>query len=114
VRVRTIVGGRPLKLIVRSHFRPRFVTDFWRHFRTWWHAPIKRRDRILGAVVGALGAFWIGCLCRLFLGPVPMPLAVVLTWGLVAAFVGTVLGVTFPKVVACVCFPFATLPGWFA
>jgi hypothetical protein len=115
VRPRRLVGGpgRPLNFTVRSHLGLRFVRDFWRRFGTWWHAPTTRRDRMIGAVSGALGGFWIGCLCRLIIGPLPISLTVVLSWGLGAAFVTAILGVAFPKVVTCVCVPFATLPGLF-
>ena len=77
-------------------------------FSTWWDAPATRRDRVLGAVVGGLGCFWIGGLCRLFLGTFPVSLHAFIEWGLAAGAVGVLLGVCFPKAITCVCFPFST------
>jgi hypothetical protein len=76
-------------------------------FNAWWHAPATRRDRVLGAVVGGLGCLWIGGLGRVFLGTLPVPLHIVIAWGLGAGVIGVVLGVCFPKVITCVCFPFS-------
>lgn len=77
-------------------------------FAHWWRSPPTKRDRVMGALVGALGCAWIGGLGRVFLGPLPVSLSTVLEWSLVAAASGVILGVCFPKTVTCVCFPFAT------
>jgi hypothetical protein len=90
---------------------PHLVADFWRQFRAIRRGPITRRHRIIGAVVGALGGFWIGCICRLIVGPLPIHWTVALGWSLLGALVAAVLGTLFPKVIFCVCFPFAVLPG---
>lgn len=76
-------------------------------FLRWWAAPAKVKDRVLGATIGAIGAFWIGALGRLALGQLPASLSEVAVWGLGGALVGAVAGIAFPKVVSCVLFPFS-------
>ena len=77
-------------------------------FADGWRKPPTRRDRVRGALVGAMGCFWLGGLGRVLLGPLPVSLGIVFEWSLVAAASGVILGVCFPKAVTCVCFPFAT------
>ena len=77
-------------------------------FRIWWRAPASRKDRVVGALIGAFGCFWIGILGRLFLGPTPVDGVTLGWWALGSVIVGVALGVTFPKVTTCVCFPFSS------
>ena len=78
------------------------------HFQEWWHAPVTRRDRVRGAVIGGAGCFWVGLLGRVILGPTPVSFAVVGAWALGGVFAGAILGVFFPKVTSTICFPFST------
>jgi hypothetical protein len=77
-------------------------------FIAWWRAPITRRDRLMGAIVGGMGCLWIGTLGRIIFGTLPVAFYLVAHWAIAGALVGIVLGVAFPKVVTCICFPFAT------
>lgn len=88
-----------------------YVTRLRQRFGAWWRAPPTRRDRVLGAFVGGLGSFWIGVIGRVFLGPLPVSLSVVVYWGALSACAGTILGILFPKTVTCICFPFSTFGG---
>jgi hypothetical protein len=81
------------------------------HFARWWQAPATRRDRLMGALVGGLGCFWIGLLGRLALGPLPVPLATLGGWALGAMLAGILLGICFPKSVSVLCFPFSSFGG---
>ncbi|MGH9255399.1 MAG: hypothetical protein ACRD3C_12620 [Vicinamibacterales bacterium] len=77
-------------------------------FIIWWRAPVTRRDRVLAAVVGGIGCFWIGVLGRLIVGPSPVSLEVLAWWALGSVAAGVVLGVLFPKATTCLAFPFST------
>jgi hypothetical protein len=81
------------------------------YFVDWWHAPITQKDRALGALVGGLGSFWIGVLGRILLGPLPVSLSTIGWWALGSVVVGVMLGIIFPKVTTCVCFPFSVFGG---
>lgn len=78
-------------------------------FREWWHAPATARDRVLGALVGGIGSFWLGVLGRIILGPHPISLETVAWWALGSVLVGMVIGLVFPKATTCLLFPFSTL-----
>jgi hypothetical protein len=78
-----------------------------REFSAWWRAPVTWRDRILGAVVGAMGFFWLGVLGRLGVGSLPVSLGTLASWALGVSLVGVALGLRFPKATTCFCFPFA-------
>jgi len=84
-----------------------FVTRRVRAFSGWWRAPASRRDRTLGAFVGALGGFWIGVLLAILLTASPAAATVGLA-ALASATCGLMLGIAFPKVTTLMCFPFAT------
>jgi hypothetical protein len=86
----------------------RVAAGMAKRFGEWWRAPPTRRDRVLGAIVGGLGCFWIGALGRLMVGPLPVSLTVVVSWAAGVASAGVVLGVLFPKTTTCICFPFST------
>jgi hypothetical protein len=77
-------------------------------FKSWWRAPATPKDRVLGAVVGAFGGFWLGLLSLAALAPAALrPVEFV---GLVTA--GCVLaGVLFPKTATVVLFPFGITGG---
>jgi len=85
----------------------RFVKRRAVSFTEWWCAPATPKDRRLGALVGAVGCFWIGVLGRLMLGPTPVALATLGWWALASIAVGIALGRFFPKATTCVCFPFS-------
>ena len=76
-------------------------------FLEWWRAPTTRKDRIVGAIVGGLGCLWIGVLGRMMLGPMPITLVAIGWWALFSICIGVILGVSFPKYVTCICFPFS-------
>jgi len=78
-------------------------------FKQWWHAPSTWKDRLLGALVGAFGFFWIGVLGRLLLGPSPVGLGVLAWWALASVSFGILLGVVFPKATTCVAYPFLSI-----
>lgn len=76
-------------------------------FLEWWQRPATRRDRVTGTFVGGFGFLWIGVLGRIMLGPMPISLVDIAWWALASIGVGVVLGVCFPKVITCMCFPFS-------
>jgi hypothetical protein len=78
-------------------------------FIEWWRAPVTRKDRVLGAVVGGIACFWIGVLGRIMVGPLPVSLDVLAWWALGSVAVGVVLGIVFPKATTCALFPFTTI-----
>jgi hypothetical protein len=65
------------------------------------------RDRILGAIVGAFGGFWLGVLSSFAFGSLGQPA----TFVALVAVACAVSGVVFPKVVTVVLFPFSTFGG---
>jgi len=77
-------------------------------FIGWWRAPITRKDRAVGALVGGLGCFWVGVLGRIILGPLPVSLEILAWWALGSVAIGVILGLVFPKATTCVTFPFST------
>jgi hypothetical protein len=77
-------------------------------FIKWWRAPVTRKDRLLGAVVGGMGLFWVGVLGRIILGPTPVSLGVLAYWALGCVTVGVALGILFPKATTCIAFPLST------
>lgn len=81
------------------------------HFKTWWRAPATARDRAIGALVGAMGGFWLGLLARAALGPMPVSLWELGLFALGGVALGACLGRVFPKLTACVLFPLATFGG---
>lgn len=85
-----------------------FIKRYTRKLREWWQSPVTAKDRAVGAVVGGLGGFWIGVLGRIMLGALPVSLGEVAIWALAAAMCGASAGITFPKLVTVVLFPFLT------
>ena len=84
-----------------------FIARRFERFGEWWRAPATRRDRLLGAVVGGIGCLWIGALGRIMVGPAPVSGSTIGWWALGSFVVGVLLGVGFPKVTTCVCYPFS-------
>jgi len=80
-------------------------------FKIWWHAPIRRRDRVLGALVGGFGCFWLGVLAFVVYGSALGSNASVAAFVAASAVLGVMLGIVFQKAVTVVCFPFATFGG---
>ena len=78
-------------------------------FRTWWRAPITRRDRVNGFGVGLFAGFWIGFLGRIMVGASTASLGTILAWGLAGAIVVGLVGSVFPKLVTVALFPFAVI-----
>lgn len=77
-------------------------------FLTWYRTPATRKDRVIAAIIGAMGGFWIGALGRIIFGAMPVSFSVVGWWALASAVTGVVLGLLFPKTITCVCYPFST------
>jgi hypothetical protein len=96
-----------LNLIVRCNVPFDFVRRKRQRFIEWWRAPITRRDRFLGAIIGGMGWLWIGALGRIIFGPSPVAFSIVGHWAIAGMLIGIALGLAFPKVVTCICFPFA-------
>lgn len=76
-------------------------------FLRWWRAPITLKDRIIGAIIGGIGCFWIGVLGRIMLGTLPVSISTLGWWALGSVVIGITLEILFPKVTACICFPFS-------
>ena len=87
----------------------RFLKTRGEAWSRWWRAPVSGRDRVIGALVGGIGTFWIALIVRLVIGPMPVAGTSALTWAFAGALLGAVLGVAFPKPVTAVCFPFSTI-----
>jgi len=76
-------------------------------FKEWWHRPIQKKDRILAAVIGGIGGFWIGVLGRISFGSMPVAITTLGYWAIGAIVIGVILGVLFPKPITVVLFPFS-------
>ena len=90
------------------HLLKDFFTRRQQAFRVWWRAPVTTGDRVLGSIVGGLGAFWIAVLCIALLGAPAVPFTL---WAGGSVAIGVVTGIVFPKAAVCVCFPFSTFGG---
>ncbi|HYW56201.1 MAG TPA: hypothetical protein VE934_04530 [Polaromonas sp.] len=88
-----------------------FLQTRYQNYVRWRHAPATRRDRIIGAVIGGMGCFWIGVLGRLALGPLPVSVSALGWWALGSVLLGVMLGIFFPKIVSVVCLPFSSFGG---
>ena len=76
-------------------------------FKEWWDRPLQSKDRVAAVFIGALGAFWVGTLGRLILGPMPVAMNTLVYWAIASIIVGVILGLLFPKPVTVVLFPFS-------
>lgn len=88
-----------------------FLQSRYQSYARWRLAPVKRRDRTIGAFIGGMGCFWIGILGRLALGPLPVSPPTLGWWALGSILLGVMLGIRFPKIVSVVCFPFSSFGG---
>lgn len=86
----------------------RFAGNRRQQFSRWWHSPIRRRDRLTGAMIGALAFFWIAGLGRLAFAPSPA-LGQLALWALGGALLGALFGARYPRLITCLLFPFATI-----
>jgi hypothetical protein len=75
-------------------------------FTNWWHSPIRRRDRLLGAVIGALACFWIAGLGRLAFDPPTVSLGQLAAWALGGLLLGAAFGARHPRLATCLLLPF--------
>jgi hypothetical protein len=100
--------GAPVDSALDAKMIYGFVHRRFKHFGAWWRAPASRGDRALGATIGGLGCLWIGVLGRLFFDPMPVSLSIIGWWALGSVAAGVALGIFFPKVTTCVCYPFST------
>jgi hypothetical protein len=89
----------------------RFLQHRYQNYVRWRRAPVTRRDRIIGAAIGGMGCFWIGIFGRLALGPLPISLSTLGGWALGSIVLGVALGISFPKSVSVLCFPFSGFGG---
>ena len=78
-------------------------------FNQWWRRPLRTRDKVGAIFIGAIGAFWVSFLGRLFLGPMPVSFSELGYWAAGGIVVGIILGVLFPRVVSVVLYPFVFL-----
>lgn len=87
----------------------RFINRKHHDFKQWWQAPNTTKDRVMGASVGGIGFFWIGVIGRLFFGTLPAPISTIGLWAFGCAILGIAFGLVFPKLTACLLFPFTTI-----
>lgn len=66
---------------------------------------------MLGAVVGAIGGFWLGVLLSLFLLKAPQDLSALLIGGTLGAVAGAGIGALLPKPLTVVLYPLALFGG---
>lgn len=76
-------------------------------FQAWWRAPSTPAERISSIVLGGWAGLWIGGLGRIALGQLPIPLGEVFWAAIAVAVLLAAAGAVFPKLVRCLCFPFA-------
>jgi hypothetical protein len=77
-------------------------------FSNWWNAPVRRRDRLAGAVIGAMACFWIVALGRLAVSAPPTALGQLALWALGGAVIGTAFGARYTRLATCLLLPFST------
>jgi hypothetical protein len=76
-------------------------------WREWYRTPVTGNDRLIGAIVGGVGFFWIGVLILCALQAHTTVFATAIWLGACVAL-GVFFGSAFPKIVRTVCFPFTT------
>ncbi len=84
-----------------------FLKKKLKSFSEWWNTANTKKDRIRAAAIGAFGGFWIGLLGISVLGELPMPASMLGIWAFGGAALFSLLGIAFPKIISCICFPFA-------
>ncbi len=78
-------------------------------FKVWWHKPATAKDRITSTLIGGVGGFWIGLLGKGMLTDSPIPVSILVSWGVYGAFLGAVLGILFPKIIGTMMYPFSMI-----
>jgi hypothetical protein len=73
--------------------------------REWWRAPITKKDRRTGALVGGSACFWIAALGRIAFDTASF--TELGLWAIGGAVFGIALGRACPKPVTLLMFPFA-------
>lgn len=82
------------------------------NLRAWWQAPVTRRDRSQGALIGAIGGFWLGVLGLVGFSVLSSSGPEVSAWWALSLVVpGAVAGCLVPKPVLVLLFPFACFGG---
>jgi hypothetical protein len=81
------------------------------NLRAWWHAPVTRRDRSQGALIGAIGGFWLGVLGFVAVSVLSSGPGLSAWWALSLVVPGAVAGCLVPKPVMVLLFPFACFGG---
>src|SRR5262245_20056763 len=86
----------------------RFFTARQERFKTWWHAPATKRDRVISAILGIWAFLIIGVVIAFAIAPNhSLSLAALVYWALGSMACGATLGALFPKVIRCIALPFA-------
>ncbi|MDG9922695.1 MULTISPECIES: hypothetical protein [unclassified Pseudomonas] len=85
-----------------------FIQNQRQRFSSWWNSPIRKRDRLAGAVIGAMACFWIVSLGRLAFSAPPASLSQLALWALGGAALGAAFGARYPKLATCLLLPFST------
>lgn len=89
---------------MRSFLQSRVVA-----YKDWWRRPTTMKDRFVSALIGGIGAIWIGVLGRLILGQTPVSLTTLGWWAIYSVIAGVILGFCFPKVTGTIMYPFSML-----
>ena len=80
-------------------------------FHLWWRAPVTRKDRWAGALIGAFAAFWVGVLLLAGFGAFSKSSGGSAWWAVFLVLPGALFGYRFPKVATVLLFPFASIGG---
>jgi len=86
-----------------------FIQNQRLRFSNWWNSPIRKRDRLAGAVIGATAYFWIVGLGRLAFSSPPTSLGQLALWALGGAVIGAAFGARYPRLATCLLLPFSTI-----
>jgi len=85
-----------------------FIRKQWLRFSSWWNSPIRKRDRLAGAVIGAMACFWIVGLGRLAFSSPPTSLGQLALWSLGGLVIGAAFGARYPRLAISLLLPFST------
>ena len=85
-----------------------FIQNQRQRLTNWWNSPIRKRDRLAGAVIGAMACFWIAGLGRLAFSAPPTSLSQLALWALGGAALGAAFGARYPRLATCLLLPFST------
>ena len=78
-----------------------------RNFSDWWYQPITRKDRWVGAIIGALGSFWLCVIGYAIASYIPKSLFEFTIFLLVPVLVVCMFGYLYPKIVTIIFYPFS-------